>query len=31
VAPASVGWLEAYSNEMSNSVNPTGALRTAAE
>jgi phenylpropionate dioxygenase-like ring-hydroxylating dioxygenase large terminal subunit len=31
VAPASVGWLEAYSNEMNASVNPTGALRVAAE
>src|SRR5262249_37778706 len=31
VAPVSVGWLEAYSNEMNNSVNPTGTLRVAAE
>jgi phenylpropionate dioxygenase-like ring-hydroxylating dioxygenase large terminal subunit len=31
VAPAGVGWLEAYSNELHNAVNPTGALRTAAE
>jgi len=27
----SVGWLEAYSNEMRESLNPTGALRVAAE
>jgi phthalate 4,5-dioxygenase oxygenase subunit len=27
----SIGWLEAYSNEMRESLNPTGALRVAAE
>jgi len=27
----SIGWLEAYSNEMRESLNPTGALRIAAE
>jgi phthalate 4,5-dioxygenase len=31
VAPSSIGWLEAYSNEMRAAVNPTGALRFAAE
>jgi phthalate 4,5-dioxygenase oxygenase subunit len=31
VAPASIGWLEAYTNEMRAAVNPTGALRIAAE
>jgi hypothetical protein len=31
LASASVGWLEAYTAEMRNAINPTGALRTAAE
>jgi hypothetical protein len=31
VAPPSIGWLEAYANEMRNAINPTGALRIAAE
>jgi len=31
VAPSSIGWLEAYSHEMRAAVNPTGALRFAAE
>ena len=31
VASSSIGWLEAYSSEMRASVNPTGALRIAAE
>jgi phenylpropionate dioxygenase-like ring-hydroxylating dioxygenase large terminal subunit len=31
VASTSVGWLEAYASEMRNAVNPTGALRIAAE
>ena len=31
VGSASIGWLEAYANEMRNAINPTGALRIAAE
>jgi len=31
IGPSSVGWLESYSNELRASVNPTGALRVAAE
>jgi phenylpropionate dioxygenase-like ring-hydroxylating dioxygenase large terminal subunit len=31
IAPASVGWLEAYADQIRNSINPTGALRAAAE
>jgi phenylpropionate dioxygenase-like ring-hydroxylating dioxygenase large terminal subunit len=31
LASTSIGWLEAYSNEMRESLNPTGALRVAAE
>jgi hypothetical protein len=30
-APATIGWLEAYSNELRAAANPTGALRVAAE
>src|SRR5262245_4122894 len=31
VGSPSIGWLEAYANEMRNAINPTGALRIAAE
>jgi phthalate 4,5-dioxygenase len=31
VGPSTVGWLQAYSDEIRGSVNPTGALRVAAE
>jgi len=31
VASPSIGWLEAYAAEMRNAINPTGALRIAAE
>lgn len=31
IESSSIGWLEAYSNELRASVNPTGALRVAAE
>jgi phenylpropionate dioxygenase-like ring-hydroxylating dioxygenase large terminal subunit len=31
LASASVGWLEAYTDEMRNALNPTGTLRAAAE
>jgi hypothetical protein len=31
VGPASIGWLQAYSDEMRASQNPTGKLRMAAE
>jgi phthalate 4,5-dioxygenase oxygenase subunit len=31
VGPSSVGWLQAYSDEIRSSLNPTGALRVAAE
>jgi phenylpropionate dioxygenase-like ring-hydroxylating dioxygenase large terminal subunit len=31
VASTSIGWLEAYATEMRNAINPTGALRIAAE
>jgi phenylpropionate dioxygenase-like ring-hydroxylating dioxygenase large terminal subunit len=30
-APATIGWLEAYSNQLRAAANPTGALRVAAE
>jgi phenylpropionate dioxygenase-like ring-hydroxylating dioxygenase large terminal subunit len=30
-SPATIGWLEAYSNELRAAANPTGALRVAAE
>jgi hypothetical protein len=31
ITPSTIGWLEAYSNELRASLNPTGALRIAAE